>query len=103
DIAGRIGKVTFDVGNDTQGSHMAWPTFIWTDQPVPAPNGGLNAAIPRDYPRNSIGFNLALTCTPQQPCNLPAPNGSSGRCHGVDMMYMSTNWVVSDINFTAGG
>lgn len=37
DFAGRTGKVTFDVGNDAQGIHGAWPEFWITDKPVPAP------------------------------------------------------------------
>src|SRR5579859_6060863 len=37
DFAGRTGRVTFDVSNDTQGDHSAWPEFWITDQPVPTP------------------------------------------------------------------
>jgi hypothetical protein len=36
DFAGRTGTVTFDVSNDTHGTHAAWPEFWMTDQPVPA-------------------------------------------------------------------
>ena len=39
DIAGRTGTVKFDATNDTEGRHGAWPTFVYTDQPVPAPYG----------------------------------------------------------------
>ena len=37
DIAGRTGTVVFDVSNNSQGTHAAWPEFWYTDQPVPAP------------------------------------------------------------------
>src|ERR1051325_4304576 len=36
DFAGRLGHVVMDIANDTQGSHMAWPEIVITDQPVPA-------------------------------------------------------------------
>lgn len=37
DFANRTGTVVFDVGNDTHGTHAAWPEFWITDKPVPAP------------------------------------------------------------------
>jgi hypothetical protein len=37
DWAGRTGTVAFDVSNDTQGAHAAWPEFWITDAPNPAP------------------------------------------------------------------
>jgi hypothetical protein len=84
DIAGRTGKATFDVGNDTQGPHAAWPAFIYTDQPVPAPYGGIAAPGVSNYPRNSIGFSLA-----------------NGPC--VDDVFMTTNYVSTTVPFTQDG
>ncbi|MEQ1384020.1 hypothetical protein ABLW58_25550, partial [Salmonella enterica] len=37
DFAGRTGTVSFDVSNDTAGTHAAWPEFWLTDLPIPAP------------------------------------------------------------------
>lgn len=37
DFAGRTGTVSFDVSNDSFGTHAAWPEFWLTDLPVPAP------------------------------------------------------------------
>lgn len=37
DFAGRTGTVSFDVSNNTFGSHAAWPEFWLTDLPIPAP------------------------------------------------------------------
>jgi hypothetical protein len=37
DFAGRTGTVSFDVSNDTEGSHGAWPEFWITDTPKPTP------------------------------------------------------------------
>src|SRR5882672_3004448 len=37
DFAGRTGTVSFDVSNDTHGTHSAWPEFWMSDLPVPVP------------------------------------------------------------------
>lgn len=37
DFAGRTGTVSFDVSNDSEGGHAAWPEFWITNLPVPAP------------------------------------------------------------------
>ena len=61
DIAGRTGTVEFDVSNDTQGPHAAWPEFWYTDQPVPSPFTafpGNNSA-----PRNGVGLRFHNPCT----------------------------------------
>src|ERR1051325_5005651 len=60
DFAGRTGKAVFDVTNDTQGSHMAWPEFVISDQPVPAPFE--DASGVSDFARNSFGVALGSDC-----------------------------------------
>lgn len=37
DFTGRTGTVAFDISNDAQNSHAAWPEFWFTDTPVPTP------------------------------------------------------------------
>jgi hypothetical protein len=37
DFQGRTGTVSFEVSNDTQGPHAAWPEFWITNLPVPSP------------------------------------------------------------------
>jgi hypothetical protein len=37
DFAGRTGTVSFDVSNDSEGSHAAWPEFWITSLPIPGP------------------------------------------------------------------
>ena len=60
DFAGRTGKIVFDVSNDTQGPHAAWPEIVITDQPVPAPFE--DAPGIADYARNSFGVQLSGKC-----------------------------------------
>ena len=49
DFAGRTGTVSFDVTNDTHGTHAAWPEFWLTNAPVPAPftHGGDLLSLPK--------------------------------------------------------
>jgi len=88
DIAGRTGKVVFDVSADSAGPHAAWPEFWWTDQPLPAPHGPLPSQFP--YARNSFGFSVA-----------------SGDCGGnqtsVDTMQITRNHAHSFLTFTRAG
>lgn len=87
DIAGRTGTVVFDVNADAFGNHGAWPAFTYTDQPVPAPSGGLSAMY--TYPRNGFGFTL----------NLGHPCGTN--TSGIDAVWASSNYALRDLSFTA--
>jgi hypothetical protein len=86
DFTGRTGTVVFDVGNDTQGPHAAWPAFVITDQPVPSPYQ--DAAGVANYARNSFGISFAQIC--------------SGGV-GVDSMFTTSNYAFSLRGFSATG
>lgn len=62
DIAGRTGDVTFDVSDNSQGPHGAWPSFVYTDQPVPAPYDTASGIM--TSARNSFGFSLDYVYNP---------------------------------------
>ena len=88
DIAGRTGTVAFDVSDDSEGTHAAWPEFWWTDQPVPTPLD--NFPIHDTLARNAVGISLA------------ASNGPT--CQGkvtVDQMTVIRNYVLEQIPFDA--
>jgi hypothetical protein len=89
DIAGRTGTVVFDVSNDTQGSHAAWPSFVYSDQPVPAPSTGAGDA---DYARNSFGVSFAFI----------GQDAAGKPCAGVDGMWMTTNYVYQQLKVERG-
>ena len=104
DIAGRTGVVTFDVSDDSHGSHRAWPEFWYTDQPVPAPFTHFSSL--QMVPRNSFGVRFAGFC----PANLPGcgvrficPDESAD----VDVVTVDSavvvNNYVSDDSFTDVG
>jgi hypothetical protein len=65
DIAGRTGIVTFDVSDDSHGTHRAWPEFWYTDQPVPAPFTHFSSL--QSVPRNGFGVRFAAFCPPNEP------------------------------------
>jgi hypothetical protein len=95
DFAGRTGKVVFDVSNDTEGSHMAWPEIVITDQPVPAPFEAASGLA--DLARNSFGFSLNATCQN----NAFVPSG--GDSFGVSTMFTTTNYSLASVKYTSTG
>lgn len=87
DFAARTGTVVFDVSNDTDGTHGAWPEFVITDKPVPGVRMDVSTAVPAASP-NEIGFTLAGGCVNE-------PDVWS-----VGQFFMSKNNVYSDPAFT---
>ena len=65
DIAGRTGTITFDVSDDSHGSHRAWPELWYTDQPVPAPFVHFSSL--QSVPRNGFGVRFAAYCAANVP------------------------------------
>ncbi len=88
DIAGRTGDVTFDVSNDSLDGHAAWPSFVYTDQPVPDPYESLPGI--NTYARNSFGFTMAG----QVSSNCPSGQWS------VDTMYVTRGYALSNVPFS---
>ncbi len=99
DFAGRTGTISFDVSNDTHGSHAAWPELWVTDAPVPAPftHGGDWVALPRH------GFGLRFYSSAvagQGAIFANCPNDSNPRwtvTHGS--VVVSRNYVLDDPDF----
>jgi hypothetical protein len=88
DFAGRTGTIVFDVSNDSQGSHAAWPELWIADQPVADPfthEGSDN------LPRNGFGIRFA-GCT-----NNVCADGKAEV--GVDSAIMVNNYVGNDSFF----
>jgi hypothetical protein len=96
DYTGRTGKIVFDVSNDTQGPHMAWPEIVITDQPVPAPHH--DGAGVSDFARNSFGISFAAACQ-----NGTVVQEGTGDSWSVDTMYTTSNYAFAIQNFTMNG
>jgi hypothetical protein len=96
DFAGRTGKVVFDVSNDTQGNHEAWPEFWITDTPNPAPF--THEASWTSYPDNGFGIRFA-GCTDSSGQGATCSQGQGAV--GVDSAIVVSSYVGND-SFTGG-
>jgi hypothetical protein len=92
DFAGRTGTITFDVSNDSQGSHAAWPELWVTDQPVPDPFTHEGSWL--SQPRNGFGIRFAG-------CSSGTCPGGSPAYVGVDSAVVVRNYAVDD-SFNGG-
>lgn len=93
--AGRTGTVTFDVSDDSQGIHAAWPEFWITDQPVPDPNDYTSAdrlSGHQESPRNGLGMRFAQQCSSSN-----GSQGESGPRVSVDKVSMVRNHVATQL------
>jgi hypothetical protein len=96
DFAGRTGTVAFDVSDNTQGPHGAWPVFVMTDQPVPAPYNSLPALA--DNARNSIGVEFNSACLNGVCGLINNPN-----CVGVEHIFTTSSYIPADVAFHNDG
>jgi hypothetical protein len=97
DFAGRTGTVSFDVSNDSHGTHAAWPEFWVSDLPVPAPFSHFDTW--QTLPANGLGIRFGNA----------APAGNQGLCPNannvnmprwtVDSALVSRGYVMEDANF----
>lgn len=83
DFAGRTGVVTFDVTNDTGGTHAFWPEFWITSKPVPAPDTSQVQSTPQD------GFGISFGAN--------APPGQAGYCPTLNNIDQP-RWMIDRID-----
>lgn len=95
DFTGRTGTVGFDVGDDSEGVHAAWPEFIITDKPVPGARSDISNTTGQGAPdvaapaaANEIGINFDTGCTNQQ------------NTVGVGKVYVTRNSVFREVPVT---
>lgn len=95
------GTAVFDVSNNTQGIHGAWPEWWYTDQPVPAPHDPSLSGFD-STPRNGLGVSFANSI-----------NGPGNVCPGkayppvnqvaVDRITVTTAYSATQIGFSRTG
>jgi hypothetical protein len=95
DFAGRTGTVAFDVSNDTQGGHAAWPEFWITDTPVPAPFSHFNSWL--SLPKNGLGIRFSANGEVGQFGLCPNGNNSDKRRFTVDSAIVIRNYTYEDV------
>lgn len=102
-FAGRTGTITFDVSDNSQSSHSAWPELWVTDSPAPDPFTHFDTW--QSLPANGFGIRFSACdgstrdpvggCFPQ-----PGPTGEPGGTVGVDSAIVVNNYQEND---TANG
>jgi hypothetical protein len=96
DFAGRTGTVSFDVSNDSQGNHAAWPEFWITDLPVPAPFA--HFLTWQALPQNGLGIRFDGFVDSTGTANsCPEGGGNSGYI-GVGSAIIVRNYVGDDFD-----
>src|SRR5262249_20735558 len=89
--------IVFDVSNNSQGSHAAWPELWLSDQPVPDPF--THEGSWQSFPRNGFGLRFSgCTDSSGQGATCSQGNGSVG----VDSAVVISNYAGND-SFTGGG
>jgi hypothetical protein len=101
DFDGRTGKAVFDVSNDTEGSHAAWPEFWITDKPVPAPFAHESTWIA--LPRDGLGVRFGAACSPNDggQCGKNCPTQNSASVWTVDSAIVVRDYSEDD-SFNGG-
>lgn len=94
DFAGRIGTVSFDVSNDTAGTHSSWPEFWMSDLPVPDPFSHFDTWA--SLPANGLGVRFGANCDAGQQCICPNANNISKPRWTVDSVAVIRNYVLDD-------
>jgi fibronectin type 3 domain-containing protein len=94
DFAGRTGTVSFDVSNDTNGSHAAWPEFWLSDLPVPAPFN--HFASWQALPANGFGIRFAANADIGSPGSCPNNNNINKLRWTVSTAVVVRGYVMDD-------
>lgn len=100
DFAGRTGTVSFDVSNDTTGTHSAWPEFWMSDLPVPAPFNHFDSW--QALPANGFGIRFANMVGPGGVGECPNRNNLDKPRWTVDSAVVVRNYVMDDTNGLGG-
>lgn len=95
DFADRTGTITFDVSNDSQGMHTAWPELWMSDQPVPVPFTHFSSWIAA--PRNGFGLRLGGVTGPGEGNHIAAacPIDSNTRWT-ISSVVVARNYAIDD-------
>ena len=94
DFAGRTGTVSFDISNDTHGSHAAWPEFWLSNLPVPTPFNHLNSW--QALPEHGLGIRFSASVAAGQYGSCPNGNNLDKRRWTVDSAVVVRNYVMDD-------
>jgi hypothetical protein len=96
DFAGRTGAVSFDVSNDSHGTHAAWPEFWMSNLPVPTPFNHFDSW--QALPQHGFGIRFAAAAPAGQYGFCPNGNNLDKRRWTVDSAVVVRNYMMDDTN-----
>jgi hypothetical protein len=94
DFAGRTGTVSFEVSNDSAGTHSSWPEFWLSDAPVPDPFS--HFATWASLPANGFAIRFAASCDPGEQCECPNANNLNTNRWTIDSAVIIRSYVEED-------
>jgi len=94
DFAGRTGTVSFDISNDSHGTHAAWPEFWLSNLPVPTPFNHFDTW--QALPEHGLGIRFAAAAPAGQYGMCPNGNNLDKRRWTVDSAVVIRNYVMDD-------
>ena len=100
DFAGRTGTVSFDVSNDSHGTHATWPEFWMSNLPVPAPFNHFDSW--QALPQHGFGIRFGAAVTPGGYGFCPNGNNLNQPRWTVDSAVVVRNYVMDDTNGLGG-
>jgi hypothetical protein len=100
DFAGRTGTASFDISNDSHGTHAAWPEFWLTNLPVPTPFNHYDSW--QSLPQHGFGIRFGAAVAPGQWGSCQNGNNLGKRRWTVDSAVIVRNYVMDDTNGLGG-
>ena len=95
DFAGRTGTASFDVSNDSHGTHAAWPEFWITNLPVPAPFNHFDTW--QALPQHGFGIRFAASAAAGGYGTCPNGKNLDKRRWTVDSAVVVRNYVLANL------
>jgi hypothetical protein len=94
DWAGRTGTVSFDISNDSRGTHAAWPEFWLSNLPVPTPFNHFDSW--QALPEHGLGIRFAATAFAGEYGYCPNGKNLDKMRWTVDSAVVVRNYVMDD-------
>jgi hypothetical protein len=94
DFAGRTGTVSFDISNDSRGTHAAWPEFWFTNMPVPTPFNHFDSW--QALPEHGFGLRFGAAAPAGQLGSCPNGNNLDKPRWTMDSAVVVRNYVMDD-------
>jgi hypothetical protein len=100
DFEGRTGTISFDVSDDSHGTHSAWPEFWITNLPVPTPFSHFDSW--QALPQHGLGIRFAASVPAGGYGSCPNGRNLDKRRWTIDSAVIVRNYVMDDTRGLGG-